>query len=115
MRPPRISPLSPLGALCAAQFMRRHWQKSPLLIRGAIPRFDGIIERKALFALAARDDVESRLVLRTGSPPGKTQRGGSASGWTLEHGPFRAADFKALPPTGWTLLVQGIDLHLDPG
>ena len=80
-----------LGDISPAQFMRRHWQKSPRLIRQAIPGFNGIIDRKSLFALAARDDVESRLVIRTG---GKR-------GWTLEHGPFRAADFKSLPASNW--------------
>jgi 50S ribosomal protein L16 3-hydroxylase len=35
------------------------------------------------------------------------------AGWTLRHGPFRR---RALPPLrqpGWTLLVQGVDLHDD--
>ena len=98
------SPL--LGGLTPAQFMRRHWQKSPHLVRRAIPDFVGIIDRKALFELAGRDEVESRLVMR-GS--------GRKADWTLEHGPFRAADFRSLPPTHWTLLVQGIDQHVDAG
>jgi len=94
-----------LGSLTAAQFMRRHWQKKLRLIRQALPGFEGIVTRKELFALAARDDVESRLVVREGG-----SRGG---GWSLRQGPFRAADFRALPASGWTLLVQGADLHLD--
>ena len=94
-----------LGGLTAAQFMRRHWQKSPRLIRQAIPGFGGVLNKRALFALAARDDVESRLVVRRGTP--------RKSIWTLEHGPFRSADFKGLPGTGWTLMVQGVDLHVE--
>ena len=94
-----------LGGLAPAQFMRRHWQKSARLIRQAIPGFAGVCSQRELFALAARDDVESRLVVRTGSA--------KKPDFSLEHGPFRAADFKALPATGWTLLVQGVDLHLD--
>ena len=89
--------------------MRRHWQKSPRLIRAAVPDFNGIVDRKSLFALAGRDDVESRLIV--GGATGKMAR----RDWTLEHGPFRASDFKALPPTHWTLLVQGLDQHLDSG
>ena len=53
------TPLPLLGGLSAADFMRRHWQKKPLLVRGApdaLPGFD----RRRLFALAAKDDVESR-------------------------------------------------------
>ena len=94
-----------LGGLSPAQFMRRHWQKSARLIRQAIPGFAGVLNRRALFALAARDEVESRLVVRGGTR--------AKSDWTLEHGPFRTADFKALPATGWTLMVQGVDLHVD--
>jgi 50S ribosomal protein L16 3-hydroxylase len=59
-----------------------------------------VLSRAALFALAASDDVESRLVTRS-------------RGWTLAHGPFAR---RALPPLRtreWTLLVQGVDLHDD--
>ncbi|MDH6593799.1 50S ribosomal protein L16 3-hydroxylase [Variovorax sp. TBS-050B] len=94
-------PLPLLGGLSAAQFMRRHWQKKPLLVRQAVPAMVPPIERSALFALAAREDVESRLI-----------RHGKA-GWTLRHGPFAR---RALPPlnqAAWTLLVQGVDLHHD--
>jgi 50S ribosomal protein L16 3-hydroxylase len=92
-----------LGGLTPAQFMRRHWQKEARLVRKAIPGFNGVIDRRALFALAGRDDVGSRLVMRSGG----------AAGWSLEHGPFRAADFRGLPARDWTLLVQGLDRHLD--
>ena len=97
-------PLQLLAGLSAQQFMRRHWQKKPLLVRQAIPGFQCELGRGALFALAARDDVESRLVT-TNQAPGRGD-------WKLRHGPFGA---RALPPLkrpGWTLLVQGIDLHV---
>src|SRR5258708_36151874 len=94
-----------LGGLSATQFMRRHWQKSARLIRQALPGFEGLVTRNELFALAARDDIESRLVIRGG--------GRRTANWSLRHGPFRAADFRALPAAGWTLLVQGVDLHID--
>jgi 50S ribosomal protein L16 3-hydroxylase len=79
--------------------MARHWQRRPLLVRGALPDFAPPLSRTELFALAARDGVESRLVRNT------------ARGWSLAHGPFARS---ALPPVrqrGWTLLVQGVDLH----
>jgi 50S ribosomal protein L16 3-hydroxylase len=91
-------PLALLGGLTPSEFMRRHWQKRPLLIRGALA--GPFLSRARLFALARSPDVESRLVSRT-------ERGG----WTLAHGPFRRG---ALPPRTqprWTLLVQGVDLH----
>lgn len=93
-------PLPLLGGLSPAQFMRRHWQKKPLLVRQAIPGFVAPVPRKALFDLAAREDVESRLITHT-----------ARQGWRLGHGPVPR---RALPPLSrreWTLLVQGVDLH----
>ena len=101
MSPPDPNrPLALLGGLTPAEFMRRHWQKRPLLIRGALAGPFPFLSRARLFALARSADVESRLVSRAG-------RGG----WTLTHGPFPRG---ALPPRAkprWTLLVQGVDLH----
>jgi 50S ribosomal protein L16 3-hydroxylase len=89
-----------LGGMSPAQFMRRHWQKKPLCVRQAVPGVRPPLDRAALFALAARDDVESRVVVRDGER------------WRLRHGPLAR---RALPPfsrPGWTLLLQGLDLHL---
>jgi 50S ribosomal protein L16 3-hydroxylase len=94
------APLALLGGLSPARFMRRHWQKRPLLVRQAWPGVQPPLSRQALFALAAHDDVESRLVTRNGAA------------WTVRHGPLPR---RALPPLarpGWTLLVQGLDLHV---
>ena len=94
-------PLPLLGGLTAAQFMRRHWQKKPLLVRQAIPGFVPPVLRPELFALAAQDGVESRLVQQVDDA------------WKLQSGPFAR---RALPPLQrphWTLLVQGVDLHND--
>jgi len=90
-----------LGGHSPSTFLRRFWQKEALLVRGAFPEFAGLFAREELFALAGRDDVESRLVIR------------NRGSWVMDHGPFRGADFKALPATGWTLLVQGVNLHSD--
>jgi 50S ribosomal protein L16 3-hydroxylase len=93
-------PLPLLGGLSPAQFMRRHWQKKPLLVRQALPGAAAPLARGELFALAGCDAVESRLVQRNGES------------WTLRRGPLPR---RALPPLqrpGWTLLVQGLDLHL---
>lgn len=81
--------------------MRRHWQKAPLLVRGALaPDAEPLVDRGSLFALAARQDVESRLVSH------------GAAGWRLRQGPFKRSALPALKQPGWTLLVQGLDLHL---
>lgn len=89
--------LPSLGKLTAAQFLHRHWQKKPLLVRGSLPECAGLVERGALFDLAARDDLESRVVSRHGGT------------WRVEHGPFTARRLSRLPRAGWTLLVQGVD------
>lgn len=95
------APTPLLGGLSAARFMRRHWHRAPLLVRQAVPGVQPPADRAALFALASRDDVESRLVVRNGDR------------WTLRRGPVPR---RALPPLarpGWSLLVQGLDLHVD--
>jgi 50S ribosomal protein L16 3-hydroxylase len=94
-------PLPLLAGLSPETFMRRHWQKKPLLIRGAALEAASLIDRVALFALSAQEGVESRLIAR------------KEDQWTLRHGPVPR---RAMPPIGqpgWTLLVQGVDLHVD--
>ena len=91
-----------LGGLSPTRFMRRYWQKKPLLVRQALPGVAPPLSRSALFALAARDEVESRLVQRDG-------RGH----WQLRHGPLPRRSLPPLAQPGWTMLVQGLDLHLD--
>jgi 50S ribosomal protein L16 3-hydroxylase len=93
-----------LGGLSAAQFMKRHWQKKPLLVRQAVPGFSPLLSKAELFGLSLRDDVESRLIVQQPTAPG----------WTLAHGPFKKSVFPPASQPGWTLLVQGVDLHSDP-
>src|SRR6476659_1893720 len=95
---PQSAAVALLGGLPVARFLRRFWQKEALLVRGAVAGFRDLFTAAELFALARRDDVESRLVVRAGTR------------WSLEHGPFRRADFAALPARNWTLLVQGVNL-----
>jgi 50S ribosomal protein L16 3-hydroxylase len=94
-------PLQLLGGLSPQQFMTRHWQKKPLLVRQAIPGFKPLLDRAALFALATRDDVESRLLSQ------------GSSGWQFTRGPFERRAFPAFKTPDWTMLVQGVDLHDD--
>jgi 50S ribosomal protein L16 3-hydroxylase len=102
MTPPDIDAPSPLlGGLSPRVFMQRHWQKKPLLVRGAVQGDPLSLPRAQLFALAARDNVESRLVVH------------DARGWQLRHGPLARRALPALTQPRWTLLVQGLDLHLD--
>ncbi len=87
-----------LGGLSPRTFMLRHWQKRPLLVRGALPGFRGLGGKRALAALAARDDVESRLVERR------------RARWRVTHGPIAAARLRRAGPIDWALLVSGVNL-----
>ncbi|MFT4068332.1 JmjC domain-containing protein [Paraburkholderia sp.] len=102
-----IRPLSPdvptalLGNLSPSQFMRRYWQKKPLLIRQAMPNIEAPLSRDQLFALADQDEVEARLITHFRNK------------WQLEHGPFAPDELPSVTQRAWTLLVQGVDLHDD--
>lgn len=89
-----------LGGLSRARFLREYWHKKPLLIHNAIPGFTGLLSPADMQSLARREEVESRLIQ------------GSGTDWQLDHGPFRPADFKRLPKTAWTLLVQSLNHFL---
>jgi len=95
------APARLLGGLSPASFMRRYWQRKPLLVRAAWPQLTPPLTRTQLFALAADADVESRLVCRT------------AAGWSVRHGPLHRRSLPPLRQAGWTLLVQGVDLFVD--
>jgi len=99
--PPPDLPTPLLGGLTPAQFMRRYWQKKPLLIRQAMPGVKPPVTRDALFDLAADYDAESRLITHFRNK------------WQLAHGPFEPGSLPAVTRDAWTLLVQGLDLHVD--
>jgi 50S ribosomal protein L16 3-hydroxylase len=86
-----------LGGLSPQAFLRRHWQKRPLLVRQALPGFRGAIARNALFALAGRGEVESRLVERRGKK------------WLVSHGPLSQSRLRRAGARNWTLLVNGVN------
>jgi 50S ribosomal protein L16 3-hydroxylase len=87
-----------IGNLTAEQFLRQHWQQSPLLIRNAFPGFQSPISADELAGLACEAEVESRLV-----------QGRVGSTWSLEHGPFEEERLAGMPDRDWTLLVQDVD------
>lgn len=100
---PPFTPVSepafpPFGNVSLEAFFTTYWQKKPLLVRGAFPGFEGLIDTKTLFALARHRDVESRWV-------GKTPQG-----WVLKTGPQSAARLALDAPHPWTVLIQGLNL-----
>jgi 50S ribosomal protein L16 3-hydroxylase len=83
-----------LPKLDVKRFMRAHWQREPLLVRGAFPGFEDPLAPREVLALAGNEDATARLVRRSGAK------------WLVEHGPFSTRRFKQLPRRGWTVLVQ---------
>lgn len=99
------TPLQLLNNLTRSEFLAEYWQKKPLLIKNAIPNFEGLLSPEELAGLACEDDVQSRIVEYI---KGK---------WHAHHGPFDAADFAKLPDQPskehhWTLLVQSVNHYL---
>jgi 50S ribosomal protein L16 3-hydroxylase len=90
-----------LAGVDVERFMRRHWQRRPLLLRGAIEGFRDPLTPAQVLALAGSDAASSRLVRRIGKR------------WILEHGPFPGARFRQLPRRDWTVLVQDTN-HFAP-
>ncbi|MDQ8038175.1 MAG: cupin domain-containing protein [Pedobacter sp.] len=95
------TPLAYLGGLSATEFLRDYWQKKPLLVRNAFPELAYRLSPEDLMELAQEESAESRLILEKGKTP-----------WELRKGPFTPKQFKALPKTHWTLLVQAVDHYL---
>jgi ribosomal protein L16 Arg81 hydroxylase len=85
-----------LGGLTPSVFLRRHWQKRPLFVRGAFPAGEPMVGLAELLSLAARGDVESRIVERVGRRR------------ETRHGPFATPRAKA---RDWTILVSGVNLE----
>ena len=95
MELPRLSlPSSP------DEFLRNHWQKKPLLMRGATNDLSWL-DGDLLAGLALEEEVDSRLVTGT-----------NETGLALRQGPFDEDDFASLPQKDWTLLVQSVDCYL---
>lgn len=79
-------------------FLARHWQREPLLIRGAIKPFNSPLSANELAGLALEDTIESRIIECLDGQ------------WRVQHGPFDEADFQRDSP--WTLLVQAVDHYI---
>lgn len=84
-----------LGGMSTKEFLRSHWQKKPLLVRNAFPRFQDPVDPDELAGLACEDGVESRIVRR--------------KNWEVTWGPQAEEIFASLPDRDWTLLVQEVN------
>ena len=90
-----------LGNLTPAEFLDTCWQQDPCLIRQAIPDYLCPVSPEELAGLACEPDTNSRIILShedTGT-------------WEVLYGPFSEKQFRELPDTHWTLLVQYVDRY----
>jgi len=79
--------------------LRDHWQKRPLLIRGAFPDFVSPITPDDLAGLSCEDGTLGRLI----------QHDRKRDHWQVQSGPFAETVFSGLGKRDWTLLVQDVD------
>ncbi|SLM63375.1 ribosomal protein uL16 3-hydroxylase [Dickeya aquatica] len=81
-------------------FMARHWQKRPVVIKGGFRAFIDPISPDELAGLAMENEVDSRLVSHLDGR------------WNVSHGPFDSFDH--LGESNWSLLVQAVDHWHEP-
>jgi len=103
-----------LGGLSARAFLRDHWQRRPLLVRGAFPDWRDPISPDELAGLATEPDAHARIVRQVARQVGRqvVRQTGAPPHWRVDHGPFEADAFAALPEDRWTLLVRHVDLYV---
>lgn len=81
-------------------FLERHWQKRPVVLKRGFNNFIDPISPDELAGLAMESEVDSRLV---------SHRDGK---WQVSHGPFESYDH--LGETNWSLLVQAVNHWHEP-
>ncbi|MED5238380.1 MAG: cupin domain-containing protein [Pseudomonadota bacterium] len=86
--------------LPADDFLRKHWQKTPLFMPGAATGLDNP-DADTLAGLALEEGVEARIIQGAGNGP-----------WQLQQGPLEESVFDRLGEENWTLLVQSVDHFL---
>lgn len=88
-----------LGKTSVDTFLKKYWQKKPLLIRNAIENFQSPITKKDLFNIAQDEEAISRLI--------EYKQGL----WQVKYGPFEKSAFLKKKNAPWTVLVQNINHH----
>lgn len=88
-----------LGKTSVDTFLKKYWQKRPLLIRNAIENFQSPITEKDLFNIAQDEEAISRLI--------EYKQGL----WQVKYGPFEKSAFLKKKNAPWTVLVQNINHH----
>jgi 50S ribosomal protein L16 3-hydroxylase len=88
-----------LGKTSVDVFLKKYWQKKPLLIRNAIENFQSPITEKDLFKIAQNEEAISRLIEF------------KKNLWQVKYGPFKKSDFTKQKNAPWTVLIQNMNHH----
>jgi 50S ribosomal protein L16 3-hydroxylase len=89
------------GKLTIDDFLHKHWQQKPLLVRHAINVEEVDIDPAELAGLCCDTEAPSRIVIEHGETP-----------WQMKIGPFEEQDFTSLPADHWSLLINDIETYL---
>lgn len=87
-----------LGSLSIKTFIKKYWNKKPLLIKNAVPQIKEFATFQDFYNLAEDPEFETRMVYESGGD----------YPWQAKQGPFKKKDYKknAL----WTLICHNLDL-----
>lgn len=88
------------GELSTQDFLNKHWQQKPLLVRHAFELPELSFDAGELAGLACDTEAPARIVIEHGEKP-----------WQLKQGPFQETDFTSLPATHWSLLINDIETY----
>ncbi|WP_041407083.1 ribosomal protein uL16 3-hydroxylase [Shewanella loihica] len=77
------------------EFLAHHWQKQPLVIKGAFAHFQDPIAPDELAGLACEEEIASRIVLT------------KKDNWEIFQGPIE--DYSPFGDANWQLLVQAVN------
>lgn len=92
-----------ISAYLDSHFFANYWQKKPTLFKKLLKGPEWQVAAEELAGLAIEEDVASRIIV-----------GDDDTGYSVEHGPFKSERFLEASTSTWTLLVQEVNLHLEP-
>lgn len=88
-----------LSAFSIKHFLAENWQRKPCVLHNALPNFEDPLDEHDLAGLAQEQDIDSRVISQLDDD------------WKVTEGPF--TEFEDVCKGAWTLLVQGVDTHIE--
>ena len=97
MTKPLNTKVGHLGNLTPDNFLKKYWQKTPLLIRNAFRGYSLDISLEQIIDFSSNPACATRLIVR------------EEQDFKVHYGPVTKPILKTLPAEGWTILVQGVN------